>query len=79
MKKHVTPLLSTLQAVTIAEARLSEEVIEDAAVALGEQEIHFLKKALVDPHWHLWRRLTQILLQRRRTSGSKKHPIKHGK
>jgi len=67
------------KAVTIAEARLSEEVIEDAAVALGEQEIHFLKKALVDPHWHLWRRLTEILLQRRRSSGSKKHPIKHGK
>ena len=64
---------------TIAEARLSEEVIEDAAVALGEQEIHFLKKALFDPHWHLWRRLTEIIRQRRRTSGTSKQPVKHGK
>ena len=53
-------------AVTLAEARLTSEGIEEAAVAFGSQEIHALKKALYDePHWYLWRRFTEVLKQRK--------------
>ena len=53
-------------AVTLAEAYLTSEGIEEAAVAFGSQEIHALKKALYDePHWYLWRRFTEVLKQRK--------------
>ena len=52
--------------ITIGEAKLRPQAIEEAAASLGEQEIHALKKALHDPHWPLWRRFTEILRQRRR-------------
>ena len=55
-------------AVTIAEAKLTPEGIEEVAASLGEQEIHALKRALENPLWHLWRRFTEILRQRRRNS-----------
>ena len=54
------------EAVTIAEARLTEEAIEEVAISMGEQEIYALKKALENPFWHLWRRFSEILRQRRR-------------
>ena len=57
-------------AVTVAEARLVAEGIEEASASLGEQEIHALKRALENPLWHLWRRFTEILRQRRRNSTS---------
>jgi len=53
--------------VTLAEARLEPEGIEEAAANLGSQEIHGLKKGLYDePHWYLWRRFTEILKQRKK-------------
>ena len=55
------------KSVTIAEAKLTSEGVEEAALALGEQELHALKKALEEPYWHLWRRFTQILHQRKKT------------
>lgn len=54
-------------AITIAEARLTPDGLEEAAASYGEQEIHGLKKALEDPFWHLWRRFTEILRQRKRS------------
>ena len=52
--------------ITIGEAKLRPQAIEEAAASMGEQEIHALKKALYDPFWPLWRRFTEILRQRRR-------------
>ena len=52
--------------ITIGEAKLRPQAIEEAAASNGEQEIHALKKSLHDPLWPLWRRFTEILQQRRR-------------
>ena len=52
--------------VTVAEGRLVSEGIEEAVASAGEQEIHGLKKSLEQDHYILWRRLTEILKQRKR-------------
>ncbi len=54
------------KSITISEARMTSEAIEEAAAAFGEQEIHALKKALETSDWILWRRFTEILRQRKR-------------
>lgn len=53
------------KAITIAEARMTSEGIEEAAT-LGEQEVHLIKKGLDGSFDILWTRFTEILKQRRR-------------
>ena len=54
------------KSVTVAEARMTSNAIEEAAGAMGEQEIHGLKRGLENPLWITWRRFTEILKQRKR-------------
>lgn len=53
------------KAITIAEARMTSEGIEEAAT-LGEQEVHVIKKGLDGSFDVLWSRFTEILKQRKR-------------
>ena len=56
------------RSVSFSEVGLVAEGVEEAAVSFGEQELHAIKKALSenDLYWHVWRRFTEVLRQRRR-------------